>query len=246
MAQKSQSNFQSTQPGASNSTHAETQGTVPTTFSPEAHSQDRPPPLHGHWVSTQEPLQSILTHRVSVQESPPASSPPRVSIQDLLPPLSPRRVSIQEPPPVLSSRRVSIQEPLTFSYSRRASDTPPVSYNRWVNSRDAPPAFQGHFSPQSSQTLANTRSETRDQSSMEKNQSKTRVFSLSHKLTRPSVDVPPSITHSPEASIKSTESIFWDFEKSLEDDQISQFHHHAIDNSQNFSSGSSTGISTEG
>uniref|UniRef100_A0A8C0W135 Uncharacterized protein n=1 Tax=Castor canadensis TaxID=51338 RepID=A0A8C0W135_CASCN len=46
MAQKSQSNFQSTQPGASNSTHAETQGTVPTTFSPEAHSQDRPPPLH--------------------------------------------------------------------------------------------------------------------------------------------------------------------------------------------------------
>ncbi|XP_040834145.1 uncharacterized protein LOC121155029 [Ochotona curzoniae] len=174
------------------------------------------PALRTRRVSIQEPLPSRSPRRAGVQEPPetadiiqdsspeprPALRTRRVSIQEPLPSGSPRRASVQEPLPSGSPRRASVQEPLPSGSPRRASV------------RDDHLALQRrHFSLQAFPSLASVDSaSSRNNLTMQ-----TRKQSLASQA-RCSIDVPPSITHSPQSSISNLESVvIWGSQESLGD-----------------------------
>nr|XP_044989291.1 uncharacterized protein LOC123454633 [Jaculus jaculus] len=228
MDQKSPPDLQDTQQAAPSHTSGQREESLNQVPSLPVISQN--PVSHGHRVSIQEPVSILHSHRISNQEpSPSALGPRRVSIQEPLPSaLSPRRVSIQEPPPsALSPRRVSIQEPPSSALSSRwvsAQESSefgfispqlsiqaslPSAYSDWASSKNAPSDFHGHhFNTQSPHNLTNAPSKTYSSQDIKGRQ----LHSLAKRLTRPSIDVPPSLTQSPKASI---ESIDWDDNESL-------------------------------
>ena len=131
-----------------------------------------------------------MTRRVSIQE-PPASV------------FLPRKLSVQPFP-----RRLSTQETHSQGFQSNTQDIQSVAYSRWLSSKEGSALYHNRrLDILSSHTLCNVQSEIH-------NLKTDSHLSLSHNLkreARPSVDVPPSITDSPEASIGSFESsIVWD------------------------------------
>ncbi|XP_077648902.1 uncharacterized protein LOC144250267 [Urocitellus parryii] len=253
VSQKPPPDQQSAQPAAPNSTHAETQSSLSIDLDPQVHTQESPLAVSSLRVSSQEPSHTTGILKVHHQEPSSTPSGRRVSIQEPLPSLSGRRVSIQEPPPSPSVRRVSIQEPLSILQSHQISshesypdsshrrfsiqDTPSITYNSWVGDRDGQP----------NQHLSNSLTEIQSVSSYSQtdfeNFQTIERTRQTFKQSRLSVDVPPSITHSPEASIKSIESIVWgsqeSFKQYVHSPQLSQI---TLDNIHNYMPLYSTGI----
>nr|XP_044614765.1 uncharacterized protein LOC106845493 isoform X1 [Equus asinus] len=209
MSQRPQSGHESTQPDfhpeSPNNNQDETQNPSPLTYRPQVSTQDSPPIVHSRRVSIQEPLPISHSRRVSIQDPPPVSS---------------RRVSIQDTPSIFSSRRVSTQDTPSIFNSRRVStqDTPPLTYSRWVNSQELLPVLQTRRpSVQSPPLITHTTlrsiesSDDSSEVSLPDHRPKTGIWPV----IRAKVDIPPSITDSPEASIKSMESITWASQESL-------------------------------
>ena len=183
---------------APDSTQNETQDSREVTFS-------LPDATQGHQVNIQAPVSIIHTRGPNIQE--PSTSTPmtrRVSIQE--PPASvflPRKLSVQPFP-----RRLSTQETHSQGFQSNTQDIQSVAYSRWLSSKEGSALYHNRrLDILSSHTLCNVQSEIH-------NLKTDSHLSLSHNLkreARPSVDVPPSITDSPEASIGSFESsIVWD------------------------------------
>ncbi|XP_031242197.1 chitinase-like protein PB1E7.04c isoform X3 [Mastomys coucha] len=198
----------------------------------------------GQKTNTKTPMPIIHTRKLSSVD--PSTSTPMT-----------RRVSIQEPPaslflphrvsaPCSSSlstilpRRLSTQETLSQGSQSNIQDIQSVAYNRWLSSRETSSLSHNHrLSILSSHTLSGALSEIHSsQSETEKHPSTTQSYILNRKQVRSSVDVPPSITQSPQASIRSFESFVWDskesLEKELSDDSMSD--HSTLDSSSKLSS----------
>nr|XP_040135135.1 uncharacterized protein LOC120887892 isoform X2 [Ictidomys tridecemlineatus]XP_040135137.1 uncharacterized protein LOC120887892 isoform X2 [Ictidomys tridecemlineatus] len=201
--------------------------------------QEPPPSFSGRRVSIQEPPTSPSVRRISIQEPPTSLSGRRVSIQEALPSLSVRRVSIQEPLSILQSHQISSHESYPDSSHRRFSiqDTPSITYNSWVGAQDGQPNQHLSTSLTEIQSVSSY-----SQTNFENFQTIERTRQT-FKQNRLSVDVPPSITHSPEASIKSIESIVWgsqeSFKQYVHSPQLSQI---TLDNIHNYMPRYSTGI----
>ncbi|XP_058529931.1 uncharacterized protein LOC118760808 [Ochotona princeps] len=163
-----------------------------------------------------EPRPALRIRRVSIQEPLPSGSPPRASVQEPLPSGSPRRASVQEPLPSGSPWRASVQEPLPSDSSRRASVQEPLPSGspRRASIREDYLALQSRrFSLQTSPSLASV-----DSASSHNNLTiQTRKQCLAFQA-RYSIDIPPSITHSPQSSISNLESVvIWGSQESLGD-----------------------------
>ena len=235
MAQRSHSGQQSTQPdslpAAPSNSQGETQNLSSSTFR--------------SWLSNQDSQSSPETRRVSIQEPLPIIHSRRVSIQDPQPSTLTRRVSIQEPLPIIHNRRVSIQDPLSINSHRLSiEDTTPVigshrasiqdplsvTYSRQFHPRDAPPVFQSRLFSSQNPLLTTRTPLTNIKSVTYHSQLSVQGPKLSLQSStspvRARVDVPLSITHSPEASIKSVESTVWTSQETIRDSlsssQISQ------------------------
>ncbi|XP_069919073.1 uncharacterized protein [Oryctolagus cuniculus] len=195
------------------------------------------------WVSTQEPLHPGSPRRVSIQEPLPPGTPRRVSIQEPPPPGSPRRVSIQEPPPPGTPRRVSIQEPPPPGTPRRVSiqEPPPSGTPRRVSIRDASALQSRSFSSQTSSVLGSMDSTLQGSSVNVQNYLTAQNRKQSLSSARCSIEVPPSITHSPEASISSIESVICDSLDSLEEAVQAQLEHSTLEGTHSFTSVTSIG-----
>lgn len=123
------------------------------------------------------------------------------------------RISPQDSQPNVQGRRVSIQ------------DTPSITYSRCFHTRGVPPVFQTRcFSNQNPSLTARTpltKVKSVTYNSQISIQPTTQSFHSSLQRSkspnRARVDVPPSITHSPEASVKSIESIIWTSQESIKD-----------------------------
>nr|KAF6407194.1 hypothetical protein HJG59_009878 [Molossus molossus] len=209
-------------------------------------------------VSIQEPPASTLTNRASIQEPPASTLTRRVSIQE--PPASSltRRVSIQEPSPIIHTRRVSIQEPPSFVHTPLVSieempsfgvssqiisqDTQPASYGSSSNNQDIPLGFQTrrlsaqkpclltHVPLTSIESVAYS-SNINFQDDLSSTESHHSGLQGSKLPVRANVDVPPSITYSPEASIESMESILWNSQENFKDSLYKfQFRGSSLDN----------------
>lgn len=232
------SGLQSKETAAPYSRQNETQGSPKVT----SNLQDA---AHGPQANTQAPIPIIHTRKFSNVEQP-ASIPMtrRVSIQE--PPATvflPRRVSTQSSPSTILSRRLSNQETPPQGFQPNTQDIQSVAYNRWLSSRETSSLYQNHrIGILSSHTLSSALSELpNSQIDTESHPSTTPSYSLNRKQTRPSVDVPPSITQSPQASIRSLESFVWDSKDSLKEfseDSIST--HSTLGSSSKLSSISST------
>lgn len=166
-----------------------------------------PDATKGHQVNIQAPVSIIHTRGLNIQE--PSTSTPmtrRVSIQE--PPASvflPRRLSAQSSSP----RRLSTQT-RSQGFHSNTQDIQSVAYNRWLSSREVSSLYHNRrLEVLSSHTLCSVQSEIHSLQT-DSHLSLTPPHNLKGKQTRPSVDVPPSITHSPEASIRSFESFVWD------------------------------------
>nr|XP_012610881.1 uncharacterized protein LOC105866212 isoform X3 [Microcebus murinus] len=229
--------------------------------------QDPPPAVSSRRVSIQDPLPSVSGRRVSIQDPSPDFSSRRVSIQDPLPAVSGRRVSIQDPPPDFSIRRVSIQDPLPVVSGRRVSiqDPPPAMSSSRVSTQEIPSITHCHhflirdvsqisqprrISIQSSDSGASIKSVTHSSHDhMQKCPLTTKTPHLSiqsHRTqSRGTIDIPPSITISPEPSIESMESIIWQSQESLQEDVLSsQLKPTSLDNIESISSCSTIGTSS--
>ncbi|XP_049977305.1 uncharacterized protein [Alexandromys fortis] len=182
---------------APDSTQNETQDSLKMTFS-------LPDATQGHQVNIPTPVSIIHTRGLNIQE--PSTSTPmtrRVSIQE--PPASvflPRKLSVQPSP-----RRFSTQETHSQGFQSNTQDIQSVAYNRWLSSKEGSALYHNRrLDILSSHTLCNVKSEIH-------NLQTDSYLSLTHNLkreARPIVDIPPSITHSPEASIRSFDSFVWD------------------------------------
>ncbi|XP_057617096.1 uncharacterized protein LOC130869009 isoform X2 [Chionomys nivalis] len=184
---------------APDSTQNETQDSLKVTSS-------LPDATQGQQVNIQAPVPIIHTRGPNIQE--PSTSTPmtrRVSIQE--PPASvflPRKLSVQSSP-----RRLSTQETRSQGFQSNTQDIQSVAYNRWLSSREGSALYHNRLLDiLNSHTLCSVQPETHNL------QTDSHLsLTLSHNLkreTRASVDIPPSITHSPEASIRSFESFVWD------------------------------------
>ncbi|GAB1292004.1 Predicted gene, 36864 [Apodemus speciosus] len=169
-----------------------------------------------------------MTRRVSIQEPPTSTFPPR-------------RVSTQSSstPSIILPRRLSTQETLPQSLQSSTQDIQSVAYNRWLSSREMASLYHDRrVSILSSHTLTSAQSEVRSSPvETESHPSTAQSYSLSRKQMRPSVDVPPSITQSPEASVRSFESFVWDSKESsreFSDESISN--HSTLGSSSKLSS----------
>ncbi|XP_052034812.1 uncharacterized protein LOC127682520 isoform X2 [Apodemus sylvaticus] len=197
----------------------------------------------GQKAPTQAPIPIIHTRKLSSAD--PSTSTPmprRVSIQE--PPASiftPRRVSAQSSstPSIILPRRLSTQETLPQSLQSSTQDIQSVAYNRWLSSREMASLYHDRrLGILSSHALSSAQSELRSSPmETESHPSTAQSYSLSRKQMRPSVDVPPSITQSPQASVRSFESFVWDSKESsreFSDDSISN--HSTLDSSSKLSS----------
>ena len=232
MAQRSHSGEQSDQPGslpaAPSSSQGETQNLSSSTFRSRLSNQDPQPSTPTHRVSIQEPLPILYSRRVSIQEPLPIVHSRRVSIQDSQSSTPTRRVSIQDSQSSTPTRRVSIQDrlsinsqrlsiedttPIISSHQASIQDPPSVTYSRQFHTRDAPPVFQSRFFSNQNPLLTTRTPLTNIKSVTYHSQLSVQSPQLSLQSStspvRARVDVPLSITHSPEASIKSVESIVW-------------------------------------
>ena len=218
MAQRSHSGEQSDQPGslpaAPSSSQGETQNLSSSTFRSRLSNQDPQPSTPTHRVSIQEPLPIFYSRRVSVQEPLPIVHSRRVSIQDSQSSTPTRRVSIQDRLSI-NSQRLSIEDttPIISSHQASIQDPPSVTYSRQFHTRDAPPVFQSRFFSNQNPLLTTRTPLTNIKSVTYHSQLSVQSPQLSLQSStspvRARVDVPLSITHSPEASIKSVESIVW-------------------------------------
>ncbi|XP_046321953.1 uncharacterized protein LOC124107802 [Marmota monax] len=239
VSQKPPPDQQSTQPAAPNSTHDETQSSLSIALDPQVHTQESPLAVSTLRVRSQEPSHTTGILKVHHQEPSSTPSGRRVSIQEPPPSLSVRRVSIQEPLSILQSHRISSHESYPDRSHRRFSiqDKPSITYNGWVGARDGQPNQHLSTSLTEIQSVSNY-----SQTDFENFQTVERT-GQTFKQNRLSVDVPPSITHSPEASIKSIESIVWgsqeSFKQYVHSPQLSQI---TLDNIHNYMPRYSTGI----
>ena len=218
MAQRSHSGEQSDQPGslpaAPSSSQGETQNLSSSTFRSRLSNQDPQPSTPTHRVSIQEPLPILYSRRVSIQEPLPIVHSRRVSIQDSQSSTPTRRVSIQDRLSI-NSQRLSIEDttPIISSHQASIQDPPSVTYSRQFHTRDAPPVFQSRFFSNQNPLLTTRTPLTNIKSVTYHSQLSVQSPQLSLQSStspvRARVDVPLSITHSPEASIKSVESIVW-------------------------------------
>ena len=249
MAQRSHSGQQSTQPdslpAAPSNSQGETQNLSSSTFR--------------SWLSNQDSQSSPETRRVSIQDPQPSTLTRRVSIQDPQPSTPTRRVSIHEPLPIIHNRRVSIQDPLSINSHRLSiEDTTPVigshrasiqdplsvTYSRQFHTRDAPPCFQSRLFSNQNPLLTTRTPLTNIKSVTYHSQLSVQGPKLSLQSStspvRARVDVPLSITHSPEASIKSVESIVWTSQETIRDSLSSSQTSQSIleNNAQNLPSAS--------
>ncbi|XP_036881560.2 uncharacterized protein [Manis javanica] len=198
MSQKSQAGRQSTQPG----------------FLPEASnniqdkSQDPAPITPSFQVSLQEPL-PVKSHQVSIQDPLPVGGR-QVSLEVPLP-VGGCRVSFEVPLPV-GGRHVSLQDTRSITYSRHfdTQDVLPTFQTRYLSVRSPPLTTHTPWTNMESRTYGKQDHPPRPQSlhagvqgSMLPIQAKT--------------SVPHSITHSPDASRKSVESMIWTSKESFED-----------------------------
>ncbi|MXQ93048.1 hypothetical protein E5288_WYG017673 [Bos mutus] len=218
---------------------------LPIIYNRRVSIQDPQPSTPTRRVSIQDPQPSTPTRRVSIQDPQPSTLTRRVSIQDPQPSTPTRRVSIQEPLPIIHNRRVSIQDPLSINSHRfsiedttpvigshRASIQDPLSitYSRQFHPRDAPPVFQSRLFSSQNPLLTTRTPLTNIKSVTYHSQPSVQGPKLSLQSStspvRARVDVPLSITHSPEASIKSVESTVWTSQETIRDSlsssQISQ------------------------
>lgn len=216
------SDLQSKETAAPNRRQNETQDSLKVTSSLLDATQ-------GQKANTQTPLPIIHIRKLSnVEPSTSMPMPRRVSIQE--PPASvflPRRVSTlsSSSPSTILPRRLSTQETLLQGSQSNVQDIQSVAYNRWLSSRESSSLNHIHrLSILSSHTLSSAQSETHSsQTETESHPSTPQSYSPNRKI-RPSVDVPPSITQSPQASIRSFESFVWDSKDSLKefsDDSLS-------------------------
>ncbi|XP_035302249.1 uncharacterized protein LOC118239058 isoform X2 [Cricetulus griseus] len=173
-------------------------------------------------------------HQANMQARMPISHPQEHNSRDLSTstPMT-RRVSIQEPPATLfiprkfstpasfpytiPPQRSSTQETQSQSPQLETQDIQSVAYNRWLRSREGSSHYHYHeLDILNSQTLCSVQSEI---SSLHidtgSHLSLIQPHKPNRKQTRPNVDVPPSITCSPEASVRSFESFVWDSKESL-------------------------------
>ncbi|XP_014943395.2 uncharacterized protein LOC106989424 isoform X1 [Acinonyx jubatus] len=220
--------------------------------------QEPPPIIHNRRVSIQEPPLIIHNRRASIQGPPPIINSHRVSIQEPLSIIHNRRVSIQDPPlvhsrwasiqdapPIINSCWVSTEDtPSTVSGHRLSiQDTPSVAYSHRLKTQDVPPILQTrHFSIQNSlllphvslnnvESLNYNSSQVRSQDHLPTSQSPCLSTQCLTLPIRAKVDVPPSITHSPTASVKSTDSIIWTTQESFKDSMDSSLYNpSALDN----------------
>ncbi|XP_058564395.1 uncharacterized protein LOC131499877 isoform X2 [Neofelis nebulosa] len=213
--------------------------------------QEPPPIIHNRRVSIQEPPLIIHNRRASIQGPPPIINSHRVSIQEPLSIIHNRRVSIQDPPlvhsrwasiqdvpPIINSCWVSTEDmPSTVSGHRLSiQDTPSVTYSQRLKTQDVPPIFQTHhFSIQNSpllphvslnnvESLNYNSSQVSSQDHLPTSQSPCLSTQCLTLPIRAKVDVPPSITHSPTASVKSTDSIIWTTQESFKDSMDSSLY----------------------
>lgn len=149
------------------------------------------------------------------------------------------QVSLQEPLPV-KSHQVSLQDPLPVR-GRQVSlqDTPSITYSRHFNTRDVPPTFQTcHLSVQSPPLITHTHWTNMESGTYSKQDHPPTPESLhagvqgSTLPIQAKTGVPRSITHSPDASIKSVESMIWTSKESFEDfEDSTQLNQNTLDSS---------------
>ncbi|XP_045297649.1 uncharacterized protein LOC123578680 isoform X1 [Leopardus geoffroyi] len=236
--------------------------------------QEPPPINHNRRVSIQEPPLIIHNRRASIQGPPPIINSHRVSIQEPLSIIHNRRVSIQDPP-LVHSRWASIQDappiihscwvstedmPSTVSGHRLSiQDAPSVTYSHRLKTQDVPPTFQTrHFSIQNSlllphvslnnvESLNYNSSQVSSQDHLPTSQSPCLSTQCLTLPIRAKVDVPPSITHSPTASVKSTDSIIWTTQESFKDSMDSSLYNPStLDNIQSIRSSRSAEMDSGG
>nr|XP_034376399.1 uncharacterized protein LOC117721699 isoform X2 [Arvicanthis niloticus] len=228
------SGFQSKETAAPYSRQNETQDAPKVT----SNLQDA---AHGQQANTQAPIPIIHTRKFSnVEQSTSTPTTRRVSIQE--PPTTvflPRKISTQSSPSTILPRRLSNQETLPQDFQPNTQDIQSVAYHRWLSSRETSSLYHNRrLSILSSHTLSELPS---SQIETESHPSTAQSYSPNRKQTRPSVDVPPSITQSPQASIRSFESFVWDSKDSLKEfseDSIST--HSNLGSASKLSSFSST------
>nr|XP_020746154.1 zonadhesin-like isoform X5 [Odocoileus virginianus texanus] len=232
---------------------------LPIVHSRRVSIQDSQPSTPTRRVSIQEPLPIVHSRRVSIQDSQSSTPTRRVSIQEPLPIVHSRRVSIQDSQSSTPSRRVSIQDPLSINSQRLSiEDTTPVigshqasiqdplsvTYSRQFHTRDAPPVFQSRFFSNQNPLLTTRTPLTNIKSVTYHSQLSVQSPQLSLQSStspvRARVDVPLSVTHSPEASIKSVESIVWTSQETIRDSSTSSQISQSIleNNTQNLPSAS--------
>nr|KAF6410660.1 hypothetical protein HJG63_009131 [Rousettus aegyptiacus] len=216
-----------------------------TTHTRRVSIQDPPSTTHTRRVSIQDPPSMTHTRRVSSIQDPPSMTHTRwVSIQDPPSMTHTRRVSIQESPLTIRSHSTRIQETPSFSNGHRVStedtpsvttshrasiqDTPPVTCSHCLDTQDVSPIFQTHQSSIPSSLLITPISlisigskDYTSQDGFQEQQPAPRSLQSDTQSpmtpSRAKVDVPPSITHSPEASIKSFDSSLWTFQDNFQD-----------------------------
>lgn len=183
------------------------------------------PIIHTRKLSGLEPYTSTLNRRVSIQEPPAAF-------------FLPRRISTQiSSPSTILPRRLSTQENPPQGFQPVTKDIQSVAYNRWLSSRETSSLY-----PNRRLGILSSQAETPNlQSNTESPSSMTQAYGPNRKQIRPSVDVPPSITQSPEASIRSLDAFLWDSKdnlKEITEDSVSN--HSTLDSSSRLSSISTT------
>ncbi|XP_039100614.1 uncharacterized protein LOC120240090 isoform X2 [Hyaena hyaena] len=233
MSQRPQSSPQSNKPSflpaAPSNTQNETE-VSPITYKSQASIQGSQPTIHNRWVSIQEPPPIINSRRVSIQEPLSIIHNRRISFQD--PPLvHSRRTNIQDAPPIINSRWVSTEDmPSTVSsHQPGIQDTSSVTYSHHFSTRDVSPIFETrHFTIQNSPLLPHTSltniesiihsgNQVINQDHLPTNQNPCSSTQCLKSQVRAKVDVPPSITHSPTASIKSVDSVIWTSHETFRD-----------------------------
>ncbi|XP_062944816.1 uncharacterized protein LOC134371845 [Cynocephalus volans] len=250
-------------PRATSSRRVNIQEPPPSTYSRWLSVQEPPTSTYSRRVSIQDPLSIIHSRRVSVQEPLPANYSRRVSTEESLPATSSHQISPQERPSATNSCQFIIQGPLPIIHSRRVSiQEPPPAINSHEDSIQdtssiisthhfsihAPPVFQSHlFSNLSSHPLKSATDRSQDNIQNYPPTTQTPHYSGQSPLlqTRDNVDVPPSITHSPEASVESLESLFRSSQESFKECvDSSQPNQSPLDNIHNFSPGSSIWVNS--
>ncbi|XP_059133922.1 uncharacterized protein LOC131923067 isoform X1 [Peromyscus eremicus] len=178
-----------------------------------------PDATQGHRINIQAPMPIVHTQGLNSQELSTSIPHRRVRIQE--PPAStflPWRLSTQaSSPSTILPQRLSTQETPSQGSQPNTQRIQSVGYNRCPSSRESSSLSHNHrVNILNPHTLSNVQSEIHSlQTDADSPLSLIQSHKPNRKQKRPSVDVPPSITCSPEASIESFESFVWDSKDSL-------------------------------